>query len=223
MVAPDRVASTAPELVAQLCLASASPRRSEILSRAGFAFEVDAARLDEAPGVEGSDPRALVVALAEAKAASVARRRPAQIVLAADTLVVLDAEVLGKPRDPSEAATVLLRLQGRSHIVITGVAVIGASGRAAGAETTEVRFRNLSEDEIRAYVASRSPMDKAGGYGIQDRPFSPASGISGCYLNVVGLPLCLTGRMLTRAGALRADAAAEGLACPGHDFVGGSP
>lgn len=188
-------------LAAPLRLASGSPRRAEILRAAGFAFHVEPSRFDEPPPAHGADPIEVAVSLASAKAAEVAGRRHDDIVLGADTLVVLDGLVLGKPAGPDAAAAVLRQLRGRTHLVITGVAVDGTLGRATGTRTTSVRFRNYADDEIERYVHSGRPIDKAGSYGIQDEPFSPAASITGCYLNVVGLPLCLTTELLERRGA----------------------
>ena len=188
----------------------------------GLAFSVEPAQVDEdAP--QGRDPEWTAAGLAELKATEVAERSPGAAVIAADTLVVLDGEVLGKPVGPAEAVAMLQRLRGRTHEVVTGVAVVSLGGRASGAEKTAVRFRAYSDAEIEEYVRGGSPLDKAGGYGIQDDEFSPAKSIAGCYLNVVGLPLCLAGRLLTEAGVLTAMSDAPPLACPGHDFPGAAP
>ncbi len=203
----------------RLCLASESPRRARILSDAGLVFDVEPARVDE-DAVDAPDPAAKAVRLAELKAGEVAERSTGAAVIAADTLVVLGGDVLGKPGSPREAVAMLRRLRGRTHAVVTGVAVAGPGGRASGAETTTVRFRAYSDDEIEEYVAGGSPLDKAGAYGIQDEDFSPAESLTGCYLNVVGLPLCLAGRLLTETDALAEMSDSLPLVCPRHDFLG---
>lgn len=142
--------------------------------------------------VDIPDPDYLVIALALRKAAQVARRRPSAIIIGADTTVAIDGVILGKPRDPDEAAAMLRRLSGRTHVVHTGVALIEhRSGRVAwGVEKTRVTFAKLLQVEIDAYVATRSPFDKAGGYGIQDDLGALlVERIEGDYYNVVGLPL----------------------------------
>jgi MAF protein len=184
-------------LVAPLHLASASPRRAEILQRAGFAFAVEPARTVEPPLASGAaDPALLTQRLAAAKVADVAARHPQEIVLGADTVVVFDDRVLGKPSGPADAKRVLAMLRGQTHTVITAVAVGGVLGAASGTRMTTVTFRHYSDVEIERYVASSLPLDKAGSYGIQDVPFRPASEVDGCYQNVVGLPLCLVGELL---------------------------
>ncbi len=214
-MAGSRAAQRVPALAAPLRLASASSRRADILRAAGFDFAVKSAQIDEARLHSRTDPEAVALDLAKAKAAAVAGREREHVVLAADTVVVLDAEILGKPGSEAQAAEMLRRLRGRSHLVITGVAIDGICGRASGAETTRVEFRELSDGEIDRYVATGSPFDKAGGYGIQDEGLAPAQSVSGCYLNVVGLPMCLAMRLLGRAGAIAPEAAAA-VTCPGH-------
>jgi MAF protein len=197
-----------------LVLASASPRRAEILRSAGFDFEARPAGVDEHAGTAGLSPVEAAVAIARAKAAAVAALVPGAAVIGADTLVVLDGQALGKPASRDAAKAILEGLRGRSHTVITAVAVAIGDLTATGVKRTLVRFRDYADAEIAAYVASGALMDKAGAYGIQDRPFSPAESYEGCYLNVVGLPLCLTARLLRDAGALTGpDATAQ---CPGH-------
>ncbi len=211
---PPHFSSGHKENAAPLVLASASPRRAEILKSAGFRFEAVAARIDESSALISRDAPAAATSLAEGKARSVAALRPGAIVIGADTLVVLDGNVLGKPAGPERAMEMLQALRGREHTVVTGVAVCWPGGLASGAEKTIVQFRRYSDGEIAAYVAAGSPLDKAGAYGIQDRPFSPARRYDGCYLNVVGLPLCLATKLLRSAGA-PADPDV-GVACPGH-------
>jgi septum formation protein len=178
-------------LLVPLVLASQSPRRREMLRRLGLAFEVHPSDVDETIP-EGLSPAGAVEAIAHRKAEAVAARFPDALVLGADTVVVLDRAVLGKPATEQEAAEMLGSLSGRSHTVYSGIAVIhSASGRAAVAhEATEVTFAPLAADEIAAYVATGSPMDKAGAYGIQDDHGALLiEGVRGDYYNVVGLPL----------------------------------
>jgi len=184
-------------------LASASPRRAVILRRAGFRFTVTpAGDVEETHVAEAATPEAAAAALAVEKAALAARNHAGAFALGADTVVVLDGRLLGKPKDGAEARTMLRNLRDRTHTVVTGVAVAGPRGVVSGAKTTIVRFRRYSDEEIDEYVLGGSPMDKAGAYGIQDRAFAPAVALAGCYLNVVGLPLCLAMDLLREAGAL---------------------
>jgi septum formation protein len=189
-----------------LVLASASPRRRELLAQAGFLFQVHPAHIPEDP-FEGEDPFTYVVRLAREKAQAVYREltsaeRPASphseslAVLGADTTVVLDNSILGKPEDAADAARMLRLLSGRTHRVITGVALVTAAGAEVAAEATAVRFLALSDEEIAAYVATGEPMDKAGAYAIQGRAARWIPRIEGCYFNVVGLPLALVSTLL---------------------------
>lgn len=191
------------DIAAPLRLASGSPRRAQILREAGFAFEIEPSRTDERAPSSQAEPDAEAALLAATKAADVARLHPDELVLGADTLVVLNDRILGKPSGPSDAITVLRRLRGRTHLVVTGIALDGALGRVAGTRTTSVTFRKYTDGEIQHYVDSGLPIDKAGSYGIQDEPFRPAESIQGCYLNVVGLPMCLTTELMERIGAFR--------------------
>lgn len=189
-----------------LVLASASPRRRELLAGAGFAVIVHAAEVDETPH-PGEEARAYVLRLAEAKARAAASGapRPDLPLLAADTTVVLDGELLGKPADDAEAAAMLRRLSGRGHEVWTGLCLLwpaAASGErplALAADCTRVWFAPLDREEIAAYVASGEPRGKAGAYAIQGRAGQFIPRIEGSYSNVVGLPLALL-RDLLRAG-----------------------
>ena len=184
----------------RLILASASPRRRELLRQAGFAFEVVAPEVDETyPG--GEDPAAFAERLALAKAAQIAQRFAAKddvVVLGADTVVVADGEVLGKPVSADDARAMLRKLSGIAHRVITGVALAapGAARRAVGHEVTRVFFRPLTEEEIAAYVATGEPLDKAGAYAAQGRAARFVNRVEGCYFNVVGLPVALVDRLL---------------------------
>ena len=187
-------------------LASNSPRRRELLESAGFEFDVIPSTVPEqcAPG---EVPEAFVCRLATTKALQVATGAPhGSLVLGADTAVVVDAEILGKPADAEDAARMLRRLSGRSHRVLTGVSVVEAPDRIRGVEhsSTEVWFRALDETEIRDYVASGEPRDKAGAYGIQGIASRFVTRIDGSYSNVVGLPVSLVDQLLrpflTKAG-----------------------
>lgn len=174
-----------------LVLASQSPRRRDLLHRLGLTFEVCPSDTDEVMP-EGHPPGPAVEHLALEKAGTVAPRRPEALMLAADTIVVLDGDVLGKPPDPEQAAAMLRRLSGRTHTVYTGIALLHPpSARSISAhEATQVTFASLSDREIAAYVATGSPLDKAGAYGIQDDLGALfVEGVRGDYYNVVGLPL----------------------------------
>jgi MAF protein len=175
-----------------LLLASASPRRRELVRLLGRRYKVTSADIDETPD-EGESPERLTGRLATTKALAVARRTEATggIVLAADTVVVLDGTILNKPADQHEALLMLTGLRGRDHRVLTGVAV-AVRGQLAWASTVEtiVWMREYTLPEIARYIGSGLPLDKAGGYGIQDGAFRPVERIDGCYPNVVGLPLC---------------------------------
>lgn len=185
-----------------LILASRSPRRAEILDEAGIEFNVVAVDVDEDSMLTGSAPLTdAVQRLALEKARTAAESIPGEFVLGADTIVVLDGQILGKPGSPDNAVAVLRRLSGRTHDVITGVAVVGPGGESqTDFVSTSVLFRELDDDEITGYVATGSPLDKAGGYGIQDGPFAPVESYDGCYLNVVGLPMCATSELLESMG-----------------------
>jgi nucleoside triphosphate pyrophosphatase len=189
-----------------LVLASASPRRRELLAQAGFTFEVHPADIPENP-FPNEDPIAYVVRLARQKAeavfaeitkasASDKRASAAPQVLGADTTVTIDHQILGKPENAADAARMLRLLSGRTHRVITGVAIVTATRTEVAAEVTGVRFLTLSEEEIAAYIATGEPMDKAGAYAIQGRAARLIPRIVGDYFNVVGLPLALVTTML---------------------------
>lgn len=172
-----------------LILASGSPRRKELLTQAGYRFEVRPAEIDEAVRADES-PMAYVTRLAREKAEAVFAQRtgaPELVVLGADTSVVVDGIILGKPRDAEDAARMLRMLAGQTHQVITGVSVVTAERVETAAEVTMVEFLPLSETEIAAYIATGEPMDKAGAYGIQGRAARWIPRIQGCYFNVVGL------------------------------------
>jgi septum formation protein len=183
-----------------LILASASPRRRQLLEQIGVRVEVDPADVDETP-LLGEDPVAHVCRLALEKARAVARRRPGAVIIAGDTVVVLDDDILAKPADAADAVAMLLRLQGRTHRVETGVAVVGPDGReAVEVAGADVRFRTFGRAYAEAYVATGEPLDKAGAYGIQGRGAVLVEEIRGDYFAVVGLPLEVVARMLERVG-----------------------
>lgn len=183
----------------KLILASGSPRRRELLTGLGLAFSVQPVDLDETP-LEGEDPSAYVTRLAAAKAR--ARTEPDEMTLAADTIVVLDGELLGKPGDPDEARGMLGRLAGREHQVLTGVAVYEGTGErlVSGVESSRVTIAALSDEEIAWYVATGEPLDKAGSYAIQDLGALFVERVEGNYTNVVGLPLPLTYSLFGQLG-----------------------
>ena len=180
-----------------LVLASASPRRRELLAQAGFTFTVTPASIPEDPQ-PGENPVSYVTRLAREKAEAVFARLQSEIVvLGADTTVVTpNGEILGKPADATDAARMLRLLSGATHQVITGVAVVSSSGTETAAEVTHVTMLTLSDGEIAAYIATGEPMDKAGAYAIQGRAARWIPRIHGCYFNVVGLPLALVSGML---------------------------
>jgi septum formation protein len=185
-----------------LVLASASPRRAELLRAAGIRFEVVAADVDERQH-SGEEAEAYVRRLATAKATHVAAAHRGRTVLGADTTVVVDGEVLGKPHDAAEAVSMLGRLSGRSHQVLTGVCLIGPDGRTDTAvASTTVEFRPLTAAEIETYVASGEPMDKAGAYAIQGGAGRFVTRVDGDYDNVVGLPVALI-QAMCRAGRIQ--------------------
>ncbi len=184
----------------RLILASRSPRRAELLRAAGFDFDVVPADVDERIG-PGESPEEYVVRVAALKAAVVGRRIPGRIVLGADTEVVLDGEVLGKPGDDEEAARMLRRLAGRTHLVLTGVVLRHGDREVREVASTRVRFLPLGESEIAWYVASGEPRDKAGAYAIQGLASRFVEWIEGSYSNVVGLPVATVYRLLRQWGA----------------------
>jgi len=179
-----------------LVLASHSPRRQDLLRQAGIPFIVMPADVEEEP-LPGEDARSHVLRLACAKAIAV-NAAPDDIALGADTVVVVDGQILGKPADAADAARMLRLLSGREHQVITGICLRRGGQALADAETTTVRFVPLSEDAIRDYVASGEPLDKAGAYAIQGLASKFIDRIEGCYSNVVGLPLARVYRCLER-------------------------
>jgi septum formation protein len=184
-----------------IILASNSPRRKDLLRQIGLDFIVDPADVDERV-LPDESPEGYAVRVALDKARVAAARAGTGIVIAADTIVVLHNEILGKPADTKDAERMLMMLSGNVHRVITGLAVMdAATGRAlTRASITRVWFRRLSPHEITSYAASGEPLDKAGSYGIQERGALLIDKINGCYFNVVGLPLSLLGEMLRTFG-----------------------
>lgn len=182
-----------------LILASRSPRRSELLRRLGLEFRVVAATVDESY-VDHEMPADHAERLAREKASAVARDEPGALVIGCDTIVIIDSDVLGKPRDSADAIRMLGRLAGRQHEVITGVAVAFEGRVTSAVERVRVRFRPLDEAECEAYVATGEPMDKAGAYGIQGLGSALVQSIEGDYFAVVGLPVVRTLELLRRAG-----------------------
>ena len=181
----------------RVILASASPRRRELLTLVGIPHEVRPADIDETY-LAGEVPRDHALRLAREKAERI--REPDAVVIGSDTIVVVDGEVLGKPASDEDALRMLRRLSGRSHTVITAVAVAWKGRIAADAETVEVTFHPLSDDEIRGYIATREPMDKAGAYGIQGFGATIVARVDGDYFAVMGLPLQRMVQLLRELG-----------------------
>ena len=175
----------------KLILASASPRRREMLRMLGVAFTVLQSDVDESPRA-GESPEAYALRLSEAKARAVAAVRPGRWVLGADTIVTIDGELLGKPRTPDEARGMIRKLSGRAHTVITAFTLFN-SERAEPirrAVSSQVRFKEIPDDELEWYVATDEPYDKAGGYAVQGKASVLVAEVHGSWTNVVGLPLC---------------------------------
>ena len=182
----------------KIILASASPRRRELLAGLGVEFTVQSADIDESV-LSGERPEALVKRLSAAKAEAVAAAQPDAFVIAADTVVVLDGDILGKPEDKTENEVFIRRLANRTHEVYTGHALFYRGRLDLAVKCTEVTFRALSDDEVRAYVATSEGLDKAGGYAIQGCGAALVPHIKGCYFNVVGLSVAT---VVERAKAL---------------------
>lgn len=205
-----------------LLLASSSPRRREILSRIDVPFSIVPADLDEdgfAETFQGDYPE-LVEALAVAKARAVGEKHHTYdgLILAADTTVILDGDMLAKPRDPDEAVSMLRRLRGRMHQVATGVALYDCQTDTLESAhlITRVWMRPYSDEEIATYVATGDPLDKAGGYAVQHELFHPVERVEGCYLTVVGLPLCLVTKLLRKHGLTIAPLVPATVGRPGN-------
>ena len=176
----------------RLILASASPRRRELLTQARYIFDIEAADIDETP--RGNEPpSAYVERLAAEKAGAILKKHAEfhgrLVVLGADTTVVCDGEILGKPTDAEDAKRMLRRLSGRTHQVLTGIAAATRQGVVSAVESTEVVFSNIREAELERYCATREPLDKAGAYGIQGYAARWIPRIEGDYFNVMGLPI----------------------------------
>jgi septum formation protein len=186
----------------ELLLASNSPRRKQLLALGGWQFTSVPADVDESI-LPGETPRDYVMRLAEAKARASAQQAGAdQVVVGSDTSVIIDGDILGKPADFAEAESMLRRLRGRTHQVYTGIAVFRvADGRlATDLCITDVPMRDYSDDEIRDYVATGDPLDKAGAYAIQHPGFQPVARMEGCFSSVMGLPHCHLARLLKEFG-----------------------
>ncbi len=181
-----------------LILASQSPRRRELLGLCKLPFEIRVADIDEAMDSQ-KDPFDEVARVSRLKALAVPRE-PEDIVVAADTIVVCEGQILGKPRDEADAFRMLSLLSGRSHQVMTGLTVLQGDTAITHTEVTEITFRHLHPDEIRAYIATGEPMDKAGAYGIQGGAALFACGMEGDYYNVMGLPICRLATVLRSLG-----------------------
>lgn len=184
----------------KIVLASQSPRRKELLGRMGLEFVTQASKIDES-AFDGLEARELVATLSREKAQWIARQLDGEtLVIGADTVVVRDGAALGKPKDAEDAVAMLLSLSGRDHQVCTGVTVCRGDRVLTQVEETQVTFRDLTEAEVRQYVSTGEPMDKAGAYGIQGLGGLLVEGIRGDYSNVVGLPVCRLGQMLKDFG-----------------------
>ena len=186
---------------ARVILASSSPRRRELLSLVGIPHEVMPADIDETY-LAGEGPAAHAERLARGKASAVAARHPTAVTIGADTIVVVDGDVLGKPRDEWEARRMLGRLSGRQHSVYTAVAASRDGRTESGVEKVDVTVRKLTDAEIAAYVATGEPMDKAGAYGIQGYGATIVERIEGDYFAVMGLALVRLVRLLARLGVV---------------------
>ena len=184
-----------------IILASGSPRRQWLLSTLGLPFALERSDVEET-FTSQEDPINLVRRLSLAKARSVAAKHPGALIIAADTIVVLDGQVLGKPRDAAHAQEILSRLRGRWHQVYSGLTLLDTLQQRECLQhaITPVRMRHYSDQEIQRYVASGDPLDKAGAYAIQHAEFAPIAEIAGCYANVVGFPLCHLYRLLCAWG-----------------------
>jgi septum formation protein len=178
-----------------LILASASPRRRELLTQAGLTFEIHAAHIDESR-LPNEPADKYVQRLALEKAQAIHILHPTATILGADTTVVLDTEIMNKPTNPADAARMLRALANRTHQVYTGIAVVTATTQRVHLETTNVTFSEVSEPDLAAYIASGDPLDKAGAYGIQGFAARWIPRIEGDYFNVVGLPIAATIRLL---------------------------
>jgi septum formation protein len=185
--------------VPRVILASQSPRRRELLDLVGIAHEVQPADIDESY-LTGERPREHAERLARGKTAVIVQREPDAVVIGSDTIVVVDGDVLGKPADDLDAVRMLARLAGRSHVVVTAVAVSWRGETRSAVEEVGVTFHPMSRTEIDAYIATREPMDKAGAYGIQGYGAAIVARVDGDYFAVMGLPLQRLTRVLASLG-----------------------
>lgn len=202
-----------PPIPLSIVLASASPRRRELLAALGVDYDIDPADIDETSAER--DPVRVAEGLALRKARTVAQRHPGAIVIGSDTVVALDGRLLGKPANALEAQAMLRSLRGHAHAVVTGVAVVHGDHAAAAHARTAVTMRDYSNAEIEAFIATGSPFDKAGGYASQDPVFAPAARLDGCACAVVGLPLWTLRRLLAETGVALAPPRLERCAqCP---------
>lgn len=189
--------------IRRLILASGSPRRRQLLSLLGLPFVVKATGVEETP-LAGEPPTEMVLRISQAKAFAVNGARPEDLVIAADTTVVMDGQVLSKPTDPNDAVRMLRLLRGRPHTVYSAVSVWHPAGRRmrCGLAGSTVWMRDYGDDEIAAYVNSGDPLDKAGAYAIQHPEFDPVARVEGCRMTVVGFPLCHLRRALATFGVV---------------------
>jgi septum formation protein len=195
-----------------LVLASTSPRRRQLLALAGWPYQIASVEVDERT-ISGETGRAYLLRLAQDKALAAKEQAPPDcLVVAADTTVVDDEEILGKPVDNFEATSMLTRLRGRVHQVYTGLAVLRMADGKMLTDwcSTDVKMRAYRDDEIQAYVQSGDALDKAGSYAIQHPNFKPVESLSGCFANVVGLPICHLAHLLQRLG-VGPDTGAKGM------------
>jgi len=188
----------------RLILASSSPRRKELMAALNTPVDTISPVLDEPSPNSGECPLAFAVRLSLAKAREVAARVPDAIIVGADTSVVFNQHIMGKPSSLAEATYMIKLLRARTHSVVTGVTTIDSqSGKyLSTSDSTDVTMRSYTDVEISSYIATSNPLDKAGGYAIQDRIFDPAEELHGCYLNVIGLPICKVISMLNQLGYL---------------------
>ena len=186
-------------MAGRVVVASASPRRRELLKALLDEVTADPADIDERTT---DDPRADARRLAREKASAVARRHPGTVVIGADTIVHDGERAYGKPGDPETATAMLRALRGKPHLVVTGIAVVSASGAASEVSASQVTLADLDDDAIAAYVASGRPLDKAGAYAIQDEDVPTVTALDGCYCSVMGLPLWRLRMLLATAGVV---------------------
>ncbi|OQB24091.1 MAG: Septum formation protein Maf [Firmicutes bacterium ADurb.Bin182] len=182
----------------RLILASGSPRRRELLDISGFEFDVIVSDANE--NISANSPSELVKKLSLSKACAVKKGRTDCCVIGSDTVVVLDGEVIGKPKDAEDAFSILQKLSGKTHLVYTGIAVISDNCEFADYDVTRVTFEKLTDNEIKAYIKTGEPMDKAGAYGIQGPASLFVKSVEGNYFTIIGLPLPKLYKMLRRAG-----------------------